>query len=113
MGTATTAARSADRSDNDLKYTLNAAIEEIESLRRRNDLLASKAEAFDAIKSILGLMPNRGLMGYAPDITHTLRAHLHLLDIPTEPEPTPEPEVFDLTTGRKMEASADAADTRE
>ena len=52
--------------------------EEIASLRRHIEQLAPKAEAFDAITQILGLMPRRSVSG-GEDLVWTLRRRIEEL----------------------------------
>ena len=58
--------------DKDVVDMMLRCAEEIESLRRINVMLQPKAEAYDAIVAILGLLPKQS-QGYGEDLAWRLR----------------------------------------
>lgn len=56
----------------DIVDMIERCIAEVEGLRRENDRLRPKAEAYDAIAAILGLLPHPP-QGYGEDIVWRLR----------------------------------------
>lgn len=64
--------------DKDTIDMIQRCIEEIEMLRRENDRLRPKAEAYGAITAILGLLP-QPTQGYSEDIVWRLRKQIEEL----------------------------------
>lgn len=64
--------------DKDTIDMIQRCIEEIETQRREIDRLRPKAEAYEAITSILGLLPQRA-QGYGEDIVWRLRKQIEEL----------------------------------
>jgi hypothetical protein len=53
--------------------TLKSGADEIDRLRRENEFLAVKAQAFDMLSSMLALAAPRTPQGYGPDLAWRLR----------------------------------------
>lgn len=68
--------------NHDVADMADRAAEEIEGLRRQIDHLRPQAEAYQAICSILGLLP-QPTVGYGEDIAYRLRRQA--LDLRAEP----------------------------
>lgn len=66
--------------------TMQQAVDEITALRGQLSLLRPKAEAFDAITTILGMMPQPS-QGYGVDIVWQLRRAID--DMTPKPEAVP------------------------
>ena len=72
--------------DKDVIDLIQRCIEEIEVLRRDNERLRPKAEAYQAITAILGLLPQPN-QGYGDDIVWRLRKQIEEL----QPKPAEAP----------------------
>ena len=82
--------------EKDTKDLLNRAIEEIESLRRRNELLSAKVEMIDLFAATLFSKPAMSGQGFAPDVVFELRRRVSEIEAddtaPADPpnrEPAP------------------------
>lgn len=80
--------------DQDAIQMMQRCREEIITLRRQIDRLAPKAEAYDAITAILGMIP-RPSQGYGEDLAWRLEKEIaeiqRRLAEPAAPEPAPDP----------------------
>lgn len=80
--------------DQDAIHMMQRCREEIVSLRRQIDRLAPKAEAYDAMTAILGMIP-RQAQGYGEDMVWRLEKEIaeiqHRMMEPEAPEPAPDP----------------------
>ena len=80
--------------DQDAIQMMQRCREEIIALRRQIDRLTPKAEAYDAITAILGMIP-RQAQGYGEDMAWRLEKEIseiqHRMAEPAAPEPAPDP----------------------
>lgn len=51
---------------------MNRCLHDIEDLRRQRDILAPRAEAYEVIRTVVGLLPKLS-QGYSEDIAWTLK----------------------------------------
>lgn len=63
----------------DTKEMIQRCIEEIEGLRRRLAIAEPKAEAYDTLRQVLGLLP-RANQGFGEDMVWRLKLQLKELD---------------------------------
>lgn len=61
--------------DQEAIQMMQASVEEIGMLRAQVDRLAPKADAYDLIAKIMGLLPGRA-QGFSPDLVWTLKKRI-------------------------------------
>lgn len=61
--------------DHQMQNLMQNCVEEITALRGQVRLLTPKADAFDALTQVLGMMPQPS-QGYAPDLVWRLRTEI-------------------------------------
>jgi hypothetical protein len=66
----------------DACFLLQAAKEEIVSLRRQIQFLEPKAEAYDTLRKVIGLMPASNGIGYGRDVNWDIDRFLDLTALP-------------------------------
>lgn len=76
-----------DFSNQEAIQMMNRSIHEIEELRRRIDVLAPKADAYDKLSIVLDLLPKPS-MGYGQDLVYILKNRIkELQEVPVDAKP--------------------------
>lgn len=86
------------------KEALKNGATEIERLRQVNEVLAIKAQAFDALSGLVGLLTPRPSQGYAPDAAWILRSLLAKIEGAEKMAPNPNGDGQALVTTQPADA---------
>jgi len=73
--------------NDELIQTLKEAEHEINSLRRRNEVLAAKVEVFDCMMQMLHTSPATRTQGMSPDVVYALAKQRDRLEQAQKPQP--------------------------